>query len=66
MWRWTGHGAHSQLGWHRASSLRLATTDFIVVIKIKDLWGAIATGFVLQGFGYPAPPTAARAVGALR
>lgn len=32
---------------------RLATTDFIIVVKVKDLWGAIATGFVIQWFGYP-------------
>jgi hypothetical protein len=31
---------------------RLATTDFIVVVKVKDLWGAIATGFAIQWFGY--------------
>jgi hypothetical protein len=45
---------------------RLATTDFIVVIKIKDLWGAIATGFVLQGFGYPALLRLLERVGTLR
>ena len=45
---------------------RLATTDFIVVIKIKDLWGAIATCFALQGFGYPALLRLLERVGALR
>ncbi len=32
---------------------RLATTDFIVVVKIRDVWGAIATGFAIQSFAYP-------------
>lgn len=32
---------------------RLATTDFIIVVKIRDVWGAIATGFAIQSFGYP-------------
>lgn len=32
---------------------RLATTDFLIVVKIKDIWGAIATGFVVQWFGFP-------------
>lgn len=32
---------------------RLATTDFILVVKIKDIWGAIATGFAIQWIGYP-------------
>jgi len=32
---------------------RLATTDFILVVKIKDVWGAIATGFAIQWFGFP-------------
>ncbi len=32
---------------------RLATTDFLLVVKIKDFWGAIATGFVVQWFGIP-------------
>jgi len=45
---------------------RLATTDFIVVIKIKDVWGAIATGFALQGFAYPALLRLLERVGALR
>jgi hypothetical protein len=45
---------------------RLATTDFILVIKIKDLWGAIATGFVLQGFGYPALLRLLERIGTLR
>ncbi|MEW5826871.1 MAG: hypothetical protein AB1778_08595 [Candidatus Bipolaricaulota bacterium] len=31
---------------------RLATTDFLVVVRVKDIWGAIATGFVVQWFGY--------------
>lgn len=32
---------------------RLASTDFLIMVKVKDLWGAIATGFVIQWFGYP-------------
>jgi hypothetical protein len=31
---------------------RLATTDFLLVVKVKDIWGAIATGFIIQWFGY--------------
>lgn len=31
---------------------RLATTDFLLVVKVNDFWGAIATGFVIQWFGY--------------
>jgi hypothetical protein len=31
---------------------RLATTDFLVVVKVKDIWGSIATGFAIQWFGY--------------
>jgi len=31
---------------------RLATTNFILVVKIQDLWGAIATGFTIQWFGF--------------
>lgn len=31
---------------------RLATTDFIFVIKVKDIWGSLATGFIIQWFGY--------------
>lgn len=31
---------------------RLATTDFLVVIRIRDFWGAIATGFTIQWLGY--------------
>lgn len=31
---------------------RLATTEFLVVVKVKDIWGSIATGFVIQWFGY--------------
>ena len=31
---------------------RLATTDFLVVVKVKDIWGAVATGFAVQWFGY--------------
>jgi hypothetical protein len=33
---------------------RLATTDFLLVVKVKDFWGAIATGFVIQWLGYSA------------
>jgi hypothetical protein len=36
-----------------AASHRLATTDFLIVVKVKDFWGAIATGFAVQWFGYP-------------
>lgn len=32
---------------------RLASTDFLIVVKVKDFWGAIATGFAVQWFGYP-------------
>jgi len=32
---------------------RLASLDFVVSIKIKDIWGAIASGFVIQYAGYP-------------
>lgn len=32
---------------------RLATTDFLIVVKIKDIWGSIATGFAIQWLGYP-------------
>lgn len=32
---------------------RLATTDFLLVIRVKDIWGAIATGFAIQWFGFP-------------
>lgn len=31
---------------------RLSTADFLIVVKVKDFWGAIATGFVIQWFGY--------------
>jgi hypothetical protein len=32
---------------------RLASTDFLIVVKVKDFWGAIATGFAVQWFGFP-------------
>ncbi|WP_248885331.1 hypothetical protein [Acidithiobacillus acidisediminis] len=32
---------------------RLATTDFLLVVKVKDVWGAVATGFIVQWFGFP-------------
>jgi hypothetical protein len=31
---------------------RLAKTDFLLSLKVNDLWGAITTGFVVQWFGY--------------
>jgi len=31
---------------------RLATSDFLIVVKVKDIWGAIATGFTVQWVGY--------------
>lgn len=31
---------------------RLASLDFVINIKIKDVWGAIASGFVIQWAGY--------------
>lgn len=31
---------------------RLASFDFVINIKIKDVWGAIASGFVIQWAGY--------------
>lgn len=33
---------------------RLAKTDFVVVVKVRDVWGAVATGFIIQWFGYEA------------
>ncbi|MCO7200475.1 hypothetical protein [Pseudoalteromonas sp. OANN1] len=30
---------------------RLATTEFLIMIKVKDIWGAIATGFAIQWLG---------------
>ncbi len=33
---------------------RLAKADFLLVVKVNDLWGAITTGFVIQWFGYEA------------
>lgn len=32
---------------------RLSSTDFLIVVKVKDFWGAVATGLVIQWFGYP-------------
>jgi hypothetical protein len=32
---------------------RLSTSEFLVAVKVQDVWGAIATGFILQGLGYP-------------
>jgi hypothetical protein len=32
---------------------RLATTEFPLAVKVNDIWGAIAVGFVVQFFGYP-------------
>jgi hypothetical protein len=31
---------------------RLSTADFPVAVKVSDIWGAFATGFVVQFFGY--------------
>lgn len=31
---------------------RLASTEFLVAIKIRDLWGALTIGFIVQWFGY--------------
>ncbi len=33
---------------------RLAKTDFLLTVTVKDIWGAIATGFIIQWFGYEA------------
>jgi len=33
---------------------RLATTDFLLVVRVKDIWGAVAAGFIIQWFGYGA------------
>lgn len=33
---------------------RLSNSDFIINIKVKDLWGAIATGIIVQWLGYKA------------
>lgn len=32
---------------------RLASSQFIVTVAVRDFWGAIATGFVIQWLGYP-------------
>jgi hypothetical protein len=32
---------------------RLATTQFLISVEVRDFWGAVATGFVVQWFGYP-------------
>lgn len=31
---------------------RLAATDFLIAVRVKDIWGAVATGFAVQWFGY--------------
>ena len=30
---------------------RLSGTDFLVSVRVRDIWGAVATGFVIQWFG---------------
>lgn len=32
---------------------RLSTTDFLVAVKINDIWGAVVVGFIIQWKGYP-------------
>jgi len=32
---------------------RLATSEFPIAVKVNDIWGAFATGFAVQLFGYP-------------
>jgi len=31
---------------------RLAKADFVLVVRVNDIWGAMTAGFVIQWFGY--------------